>query len=122
MRYTHEDKTYTLRDDLIPKAFELLQGFALIHDEALVLVVIVTYLFLQNWRATLIPAIAVPVALVGTFGPMALLGFSFNTLSLLGLVLAGGHRGDVAGHRSLLRLGVLPGDSRLPPKGTGSRR
>ncbi|MDP4026941.1 efflux RND transporter permease subunit [Methylobacterium sp. NEAU 140] len=58
--------------------------------EALVLVVIVTYLFLQNWRATLIPAIAVPVALIGTFGPMALLGFSFNTLSLLGMVLAVG--------------------------------
>ncbi|MBK3406636.1 efflux RND transporter permease subunit, partial [Methylorubrum rhodesianum] len=58
--------------------------------EAIVLVVIVTYLFLQNWRATLIPAIAVPVALVGTFGPMAVLGFSLNTLSLLGLVLAVG--------------------------------
>ena len=58
--------------------------------EALILVVVVTYLFLQNWRATLIPSIAVPVALVGTFGPMALLGFSFNTLSLLGLVLAVG--------------------------------
>ncbi len=58
--------------------------------EALVLVIVVTYLFLQNWRATLIPSIAVPVALVGTFGPMALLGFSFNTLSLLGLVLAVG--------------------------------
>ncbi|MET7244660.1 efflux RND transporter permease subunit [Methylobacterium sp. EM32] len=58
--------------------------------EAIVLVVVITYLFLQNWRATLIPAIAVPVALVGTFGPMALLGFSFNTLSLLGLVLAVG--------------------------------
>ena len=49
-----------------------------------------TYLFLQNWRATLIPSIAVPVALIGTFGPMALLGFSLNTLSLLGLVLAVG--------------------------------
>ncbi|GJD48294.1 Efflux pump membrane transporter BepG [Methylobacterium crusticola] len=58
--------------------------------EAIVLVVAVTYLFLQSWRATLIPAIAVPVALVGTFGPMAALGFSFNTLSLLGLVLAVG--------------------------------
>ncbi|MDT0187985.1 efflux RND transporter permease subunit [Microbacterium sp. ARD31] len=58
--------------------------------EAIVLVVAVTYLFLQNWRATLIPAIAVPVALVGTFGPMAVLGFSLNTLSLLGLVLAVG--------------------------------
>lgn len=58
--------------------------------EAILLVVIVTYVFLQNWRATLIPAIAVPVALVGTFGPMAALGFSLNTLSLLGLVLAVG--------------------------------
>ncbi len=58
--------------------------------EAIALVVLVTYLFLQNWRATLIPAIAVPVALVGTFGPMAVLGFSLNTLSLLGLVLAVG--------------------------------
>lgn len=58
--------------------------------EAIILVVIVTYLFLQNWRATLIPSIAVPVALVGTFGPMMLFGFSFNTLSLLGLVLAVG--------------------------------
>ncbi len=58
--------------------------------EALILVVVVTYIFLQNWRATLIPSIAVPVALVGTFGPMALLGFSFNTLSLLGMVLAVG--------------------------------
>ena len=58
--------------------------------EAIALVVAVTYLFLQNWRATLIPSIAVPVAIVGTFGPMALFGFSFNTLSLLGLVLAVG--------------------------------
>ncbi|MFE1600678.1 efflux RND transporter permease subunit [Methylobacterium sp. ID0610] len=58
--------------------------------EAVILVIVVTYVFLQNWRATLIPAIAVPVALVGTFGPMAALGFSLNTLSLLGLVLAVG--------------------------------
>ena len=58
--------------------------------EAIAIVVVVTYLFLQSWRATLIPSIAVPVALIGTFGPMAALGFSFNTLSLLGLVLAVG--------------------------------
>ncbi|GJE54513.1 MULTISPECIES: efflux RND transporter permease subunit [Methylobacterium] len=58
--------------------------------EAILIVIVVTYLFLQNWRATLIPSIAVPVALIGTFGPMAALGFSFNTLSLLGLVLAVG--------------------------------
>jgi MFS family permease len=58
--------------------------------EAILLVVVVTFVFLQNWRATLIPCITIPVALVGTFAPMAALGFSFNTLSLLGLVLAVG--------------------------------
>ncbi|MDQ2778708.1 MAG: efflux RND transporter permease subunit [Pseudomonadota bacterium] len=56
--------------------------------EAIVLVVIVMFVFLQSWRATLIPAIAVPVVLLGTFGVMAVLGFSINTLTLFGLVLA----------------------------------
>jgi HAE1 family hydrophobic/amphiphilic exporter-1 len=56
--------------------------------EAMILVVIVVFLFLQNWRATLIPAIAVPVSLVGAFAVFPLLGFSINTLSLFGLVLA----------------------------------
>ena len=56
--------------------------------EALLLVVIVVYLFLQGWRATLIPLMAVPVSLVGTFMIFPLLGFSVNTLSLFGLVLA----------------------------------
>ena len=56
--------------------------------EAIVLVVIVMFVFLQGWRATLIPAIAVPVVLLGTFGVMAALGFSINTLTLFGLVLA----------------------------------
>lgn len=56
--------------------------------EALVLVVIVVYLFLQGWRATLIPLLAVPVSLIGTFIIFPLLGFSINTLSLFGLVLA----------------------------------
>ena len=56
--------------------------------EAMILVIIVVFLFLQNWRATLIPAIAVPVSLVGTFAVFPLLGFSINTLSLFGLVLA----------------------------------
>ena len=67
-----------------------LEEVAITLGEAIVLVVAVTYLFLQNWRATLIPSIAVPVALIGTFGPMVVLGFSLNTLSLLGLVLAVG--------------------------------
>jgi hydrophobic/amphiphilic exporter-1 (mainly G- bacteria), HAE1 family len=56
--------------------------------EALVLVIIVVYIFLQGWRATLIPLLAVPVSLVGTFMIFPLLGFSINTLSLFGLVLA----------------------------------
>src|SRR5512138_2954936 len=56
--------------------------------EALVLVIIVVFVFLQGWRATLIPACAVPVSLVGTFAVFPLLGFSINTLSLFGLVLA----------------------------------
>jgi hydrophobic/amphiphilic exporter-1 (mainly G- bacteria), HAE1 family len=55
---------------------------------ALVLVIIVVYIFLQGWRATLIPLLAVPVSLIGTFVVFPALGFSINTLSLLGLVLA----------------------------------
>src|SRR5690348_15443161 len=56
--------------------------------EALVLVVIVVFIFLQGFRSTLIPLLAVPVSLVGTFMIFPLLGFSVNTLSLFGLVLA----------------------------------
>jgi HAE1 family hydrophobic/amphiphilic exporter-1 len=55
---------------------------------AVVLVILVVYLFLQNWRATLIPMIAVPVSLIGAFAVFPYLGFSINTLSLFGLVLA----------------------------------
>jgi HAE1 family hydrophobic/amphiphilic exporter-1 len=58
--------------------------------EALVLVTIVVFIFLQGWRATLIPLLAVPVSLIGTFMVFPLLGFSINTLSLFGLVLAVG--------------------------------
>ncbi len=56
--------------------------------EAIILVVIVMFVFLQNWRATLIPTIAVPVVLLGTFAVFAIAGFSINTLTLFGLVLA----------------------------------
>ncbi|HTF45372.1 MAG TPA: efflux RND transporter permease subunit, partial [Terriglobales bacterium] len=55
---------------------------------AMVLVILVVYLFLQDWRATLIPMLAVPVSLVGTFALFPLFGFSINTLSMFGLVLA----------------------------------
>jgi multidrug efflux pump len=56
--------------------------------EAVILVFLVMFLFLQNFRATLIPTIAVPVVLLGTFGVMAALGFSINTLTMFGMVLA----------------------------------
>jgi hydrophobe/amphiphile efflux-1 (HAE1) family protein len=67
---------------------------AAMHDvvvtliEALILVVFVVYVFLQNWRATVIPTIAIPVSLVATLAVMQTLGFSLNMLSLLGMVLA----------------------------------
>jgi HAE1 family hydrophobic/amphiphilic exporter-1 len=56
--------------------------------EAILLVILVVFIFLQNWRATIIPLITVPVSLIGTIAVFPLLGFSINTLSLLGLVLA----------------------------------
>jgi len=56
--------------------------------EAMILVTLVVFLFLQNWRATLIPMVAVPVSLIGTFAVFPLLGFSINTLSLFAFVLA----------------------------------
>ena len=79
--------------------------------EALFLVILVVFLSLQSWRATLIPAIAVPISLIGTFGVMLIFGFSLNTLTLLGLVLAIGtvvddaivvveNRGETLGIRS----------------------
>ena len=63
---------------------------AVVHTlvDAIVLVVIVVVLFLQTWRASIIPLVAVPISIVGTFGAMHLLGFSINALSLFGLVLA----------------------------------
>jgi hydrophobe/amphiphile efflux-1 (HAE1) family protein len=56
--------------------------------DAIILVALVVLIFLQNWRATIIPLVAVPVAIIGTFAVMALFGFSLNNLSLFGLVLA----------------------------------
>ncbi|SFW24845.1 multidrug efflux RND transporter permease subunit [Nitrosovibrio sp. Nv17] len=56
--------------------------------EATLLVILVVFVFLQSWRATLIPAIAVPISLIGTLAGMAALGFSINTLTLFGMVLA----------------------------------
>ena len=85
---------------------------------ALVLVIIVVYLFLQGWRATLIPLLAVPVSLVGTFVLFPLFGFSINTLSLFGLVLAIGLVVDdaivvVEGVERHIEEGLTPKDAAL---------
>ncbi|MDP1329315.1 efflux RND transporter permease subunit, partial [Klebsiella pneumoniae] len=56
--------------------------------EAVILVVLVVIVFLQTWRASIIPLLAVPVSIVGTFAGLYLLGYSINTLTLFGLVLA----------------------------------
>jgi hydrophobic/amphiphilic exporter-1 (mainly G- bacteria), HAE1 family len=85
---------------------------------ALVLVILVVYLFLQSWRATLIPLLAVPVSLVGTFAVFPLFGFSINTLSLFGLVLAIGLVVDdaivvVEGVERHIEEGLSPKDAAL---------
>ena len=77
---------YTL--DTTRAVSEGIREIVITLGEAMVLVILVVYLFLQNWRATLIPAVAVPVSLIGTFMVFPALGFSVNTLSLFGLVLA----------------------------------
>jgi HAE1 family hydrophobic/amphiphilic exporter-1 len=85
---------------------------------ALVLVIIVVFLFLQGWRSTLIPLLAVPVSLVGTFVLFPLFGFSINTLSLFGLVLAIGLVVDdaivvVEGVERHIEEGMTPKDAAL---------
>ena len=83
-----EGLDYQIVYDTTPFISEsILEVFKTLRD-AIILVALVVLLFLQNWRATLIPLIAVPVAIIGTFAVMAALGFSLNNLSLFGLVLA----------------------------------
>ncbi|PYT65032.1 MAG: hydrophobe/amphiphile efflux-1 family RND transporter, partial [Acidobacteria bacterium] len=85
---------------------------------AILLVILVVYLFLQDWRATLIPMLAVPVSLVGTFALFPLFGFSINTLSMLGLVLAIGLVVDdaivvVEGVQRHIEEGLAPKDAAM---------
>src|SRR5258707_1793820 len=84
------DLEYTLTLDTTLAVTEGIREISKTLWEALALVMLVVYVFLQGWRATLIPMLAVPVALIGTFSVFPLLGFSINTLSLFGLVLAVG--------------------------------
>jgi HAE1 family hydrophobic/amphiphilic exporter-1 len=83
-----DDIDYAVVVDTTAPVTEGIREIVITLLEALALVVLVVFLFLQNWRATLIPIIAVPVSLIGTFALFPLLGFSINTLSLFGLVLA----------------------------------
>ena len=81
-----------LRYDIIYNPTEFIQQSvdAVIDTiyEAVILVVLVVLLFLQTWRAAVIPIVAIPVSLIGTFAVMLAMGFSLNNLSLFGLVLA----------------------------------
>jgi len=83
-----EDLDYTVSLDTTLAVSEGIKEIVSTLVEAMVLVIIVVFVFLQNWRSTLIPLLAVPVSLIGTFAVFPLLGFSINTLSLFGLVLA----------------------------------
>ena len=83
-----DDMTYNIvidNTDFVSASLE-----AVLHTfvEALILVLIIVYLFLQNWHSTLIPMIAVPVSLLGTFAAFTVLGFTINTLTLFAMVLA----------------------------------
>src|SRR6202044_87980 len=83
-----EGVEYQIRYDTTPFIREsIAEVFKTLRD-AIILVAVVVLLFLQNWRSAIIPLIAVPVAIVGTFAVMAVFGFSLNNLTLFGLVLA----------------------------------
>src|SRR5260370_5592330 len=82
------DLDYVVSLDTTLPVTEGIKEIAQTLGEAMILVIIVVFIFLQNWRATLIPLIAVPVSLIGTFAVFPLLGFSINTLSLFAFVLA----------------------------------
>jgi HAE1 family hydrophobic/amphiphilic exporter-1 len=81
---------YAVAFDTTAVIGESIQDVLITLFEAIVLVVIVIYLFLQEWRSTFIPAITIPVSLIGTFVFVKLLGFSINTLTLFGITLATG--------------------------------
>jgi multidrug efflux pump len=83
-----EGLDYTLVYDTVVFVQQSIDAVAKTLLEAILLVVLVVVIFLQNWRATIIPLLAVPVSLIGTFAVMSALGLSLNTLSLFGLVLA----------------------------------
>src|SRR3954451_11080498 len=83
-----EDVDYVISLDMTPFIQESINEVIRTLIEAVALVAVVVLVFLQNWRSALIPLVAVPVAIIGTFAVMATIGFSLNNLTLFGLVLA----------------------------------
>lgn len=83
-----EGMTYEIPFDMTDYISESIHEVYKTLFEALLLVILVVFFSLQNWRATMIPLVAVPISLIGTFGFMLIFGFTLNTLTLLGLVLA----------------------------------
>ena len=83
-----EGITYSIPFDMTTYISESIHLVYRTLFEALILVILVVFLSLQSWRATLIPIVAVPISLIGTFGVMLVFGFSLNLLTLLGLILA----------------------------------
>ncbi|HLN28537.1 MAG TPA: efflux RND transporter permease subunit [Gemmataceae bacterium] len=83
-----EDVDYEISLDMTPFIQESINEVLRTLSEAVILVAAVVLVFLQNWRSAIIPLVAVPVAIVGTFAVMAMIGFSLNNLTLFGLVLA----------------------------------
>ena len=83
-----EGLTYSTPYDTTPFVTESIHEVVKTLAEAMVLVFLVVYIFLQSWRATIIPTLAVPVSLIGTMAGLHLLGYSINTLTLFGMVLA----------------------------------
>ncbi len=83
-----EDVDYVVSLDMTPFIKESIREVMRTLVEAVVLVAVIVMIFLQNWRSALIPLVAVPVAVIGTFAVMAAIGFSLNNLTLFGLVLA----------------------------------
>jgi HAE1 family hydrophobic/amphiphilic exporter-1 len=82
------DMDYVIALDTTQAVREGLKEIVKTLYEALILVILVVFIFLQGWRATLIPALAVPVSLIGTFALFPVIGFNINTIALMGLVLA----------------------------------
>ena len=113
-----DDLEYVIRYDTTPYTRQCIDEVVKALRDAIILVALVVLLFLQNWRSAIIPLIAVPVAIIGTFAVMLVMGFSLNNLTLFGLVLAIGIVVDdaivvVEAVEHHIENGMLPRDATL---------